>query len=203
MNGSADNTPDLAVLPVDEVAATTWMLLADGVDSAGSPFHTPIIATSSDNGPVQRTVVLRHVDPAERLVICHTDRRSGKIADLALDSRMAWLVYDRERKLQVKLHGSATVHTNDAIADACWARSAARSRTCYNTPTGPGQPVPWPPPAPPPIADEAAERDARSHFAAIACRIDVIDWVHLRGAGHRRAIVQLAGGAPQSTWVTP
>ena len=195
--------PDLSSLSLDEIPGAAWRLFAAGVDAAASPFHTPSIATIGQSGPAQRTVVLRHVDAAQRLLICHTDRRSAKARDIVEDARLCWHVYDRKLKVQVRAHGRAVLHTDDPLADACWERSARRSRTCYNTARGPGQPVSAPPPAPPGIGSDAEEAEARTHFAAIACRVRLIDWLFLCGAGHRRALIEYDGRRQSATWITP
>lgn len=203
MKRETADRPDLEALTLEEIPGCTFALLEDGVVSASSPFHTPVIATLGEYGPVQRTVVLRHVDASTRLVVCHTDRRTAKAREIVADPRMSWLVYDAQRKLQVKLHGVAAFHSDDALADACWERSAARSRSCYNTGIGPGRPAPRPPPAPSAIGADREAATARSHFAAIACRVEFIDWLRLSGAGHRRAFIEYDGEHIRSSWVTP
>lgn len=197
------STINIAELTLEEIPAFTWQVLSEGAESAVHPFHTPCIATLSKYGPVQRTVVLRYVDAPQRLLVCHTDRRASKAREIVESPRMSWHVYDRKQKLQIKLSGRAVLHTDDPLADACWERSAARARTCYNTRVGPGQPVREPPLAPVSIGSEAEEIDARSHFAAIACRVDFIDWLYLSGAGHRRALIEFAGNSTKASWVTP
>ena len=207
MNGSSETgripPVDLAELSLEEIPAYAWIALQEGVDSAVHPFHTPCIATLGQHGPVQRTVVLRYVDSPQRLLVCHTDRRSSKAREIVDSPRMSWHFYDRKQKLQIKVSGRGVLHTDDPLADACWERSAARSRTCYNTPIGPGQPVKEPPLAPVSIGSEAEEADARSHFAAIACRVDFLDWLYLSGSGHRRALFELSGNKVKASWVTP
>jgi len=196
-------TVDLADLTLEEIPGFAWAALQEGVISAAHPFHTPCVATLSKHGPVQRTVVLRFVDAPQRLLVCHTDRRSSKAREIVDSPRMSWHVYDRKQKLQIKLCGRGVLHTDDPLADACWERSAARSRTCYNTSIGPGQPVKEPPLAPVSIGSEAEEADARSHFAAIACRIDFMDWLYLSGGGHRRALFEFSNSRTKASWVTP
>ena len=198
-------TPDLDVpsATLDSIPASAWTLLQTGVDIASNPFHTPSIATISPNGPMQRTVVLRFVDPTERLLVCHTDRRAAKAREIIEQPSMSWHFYDRKLKLQLRLHGRGVLHTDDPLADACWERSAARSRVCYNTAVGPGTPVRRPPLAPGAIASDAEAEDARSNFAAIACRVDFLDWLYLSREGHRRAVFDLSQEPINASWVTP
>ncbi|MEM9208060.1 MAG: pyridoxamine 5'-phosphate oxidase family protein [Pseudomonadota bacterium] len=194
---------DVATATLESIPALAWTLLQTGVDVASSPLHTPSIATVGALGPMQRTVVLRFVDPAERLLICHTDRRAAKAREIIDKPAMSWHFYDRKLKLQLRLHGRGVLHTDDPLADACWERSAARSRVCYNTAVGPGTPVKRPPLAPGAIASEAEAADARSNFAAIACRVVFMDWLYLSREGHRRAILDLSRESATASWVTP
>jgi len=195
--------PDLASLDLPGIPVAAFRLLQTGVEVAAHPFHAPCLATAGKHGPAQRTVVLRHVDADQRLVVCHTDRRSAKAREIREDSRVGWHFYDRKAKLQIRLHGKGVLHTDDPIADACWERSAARSRSCYNTPVGPGQTVREPPLAPRSIASEAEAAEARSHFAAIACHVRFMDWLYLSGTGHRRALFEFNGSRVSARWVTP
>ena len=194
---------DFGALPLEGIAEATWELLEEGVKRTSSPFHTPIIASTGEFGPVQRTVVLRHVDRRTGSLFCHTDRRTSKIRELAADNRMSWLIYDRERKLQVKLSGAADLHLDDATADACWSRSRPNSRTCYNTTIGPGQPAEAPPPAPPSVTSDDDGQNARQNFSAIRCDVQFIDWLYLTAAGHRRAFLCREGKEWRASWVTP
>lgn len=193
----------IATLPLEDIPETMWRLLEAGAARATESFHTPSLATVGHGGPMQRTVVLRHVDAAQRLLVCHTDRRSSKAGEIQEDPRTSWHFYDRARKLQLRLGGTATLHTDDAVADICWDRCTQRSRACYNSAVGPGQWVRKPPLAPSVIRSTLEEEDARSHFAAIVCHVTFIDWLHLSGAGHRRAQFRLQGDRFAGAWVTP
>lgn len=200
-----ESTPigDYEHLSLGEVIEAVWVRLESGAARADDPFHTPSVATVGAFGPAQRTVVLRQVDPAGRRVICHTDRRSAKTREVVADPAMSWHFYDRRSKLQIRLHGQGSLHTDDSLADACWARTAKRSKACYNIAHEPGQSTTQPPQAPSPPSDDAEERHARENFAAIACRVDFIDWLYLSSAGHRRAFIEYHEQRTAVTWVTP
>lgn len=200
---TATEPRQIATLTLEQIPEAMWQLLQLGCDRASDPFHTPCLATIGHDGPTSRTVVLRHVDAAQRLLVCHTDTRSSKAGEIQQEPRTSWHFYDRERKLQLRLAGATVLHTDDALADACWARCSERSRACYNTGIGPGQRVSRPPVAPSPIGSEPEEEDARSHFAAVVCHVTSIDWLCLSGAGHRRARFRRNGGSFIGTWVTP
>lgn len=193
----------LGELELGDIPAATWNLLQQGVSSSSDPLHTCALGTGGRQRPEVRTVVLRNVDPDQRLLVCHTDRRSSKAGEIVQDGQSTWLFYDRERKLQIRMSGNTVLHTDNAFADICWEASAARSRDCYNTSLGPGQAVSVPPTAPSRIDSPMEAQDARDHFAAIACRVNVLDWLYLSGAGHRRAQFRWNGSTVSATWMTP
>ena len=191
------------LVSLDDVPTVAWQLLTNGVQRASDPFHTPSIATIGREGPLQRTVVLRHVDPEQRLVACHTDRRSSKTRDVVDDRRCSWHIYDSKRNLQLRLGGTMNLHTDDSYADECWGSVSNRGKACYNTSVGPGLTVQRPPGSPSVIASEPEETDARSNFAVISCRVDFMDWLFLTRRGHRRAQIRWIDERIDARWVTP
>ena len=199
MRDEAALIPEAALdrAPLAGIERRVWSLLQEGVSSAASPFHTPALATTSDDGPHVRTVVLRHIDPAARTISCHTDRRAGKNPQILQRNRLAWLFYDRQRSLQVRLRGDGVLHIDDDIARARWDGSAARSRMIYASPLAPGTRVDQPLPA-------AKDPDVgRENFAVLLCTIDHIDWLLLRAAGHQRAVLVWKDNAWTAGWVAP
>ena len=189
--------PDFENIALAEVHDAVWGLLAEGVAQAASPFHTPALATSSRHGTDLRTVVLRHADPASRTVSCHTDWRSPKRRHVQHDPRVAWLIYDRQRKLQVRLRGRASLHHLDDRARERWSESTTRSRVCYSAPLAPGTPVREP---------AAAGTDPESgwqRFTVLFCRLQRIDFLYLSAGRHRRAILTWEQERWDAGWVAP
>jgi pyridoxamine 5'-phosphate oxidase len=111
-----------------------WRMLVRGVADRRSPCHSPTVATIGDDGrPRLRTVILRGADPESWSVRFHTDNRSDKVKELTRDNRLSLLVYDPGAKIQIRVEGRATIHTNDAIADAAWGASRSFSQICYGS----------------------------------------------------------------------
>ena len=192
----------LMKVSLNGVEDAAWGLLAGAVRQARDPLHTASLATNDAHGPSQRTVVLRDVDRTTRTIACHSDRRSGKIAAVEQHGRSAWLFYDRERRLQLRLAGPTRVHFKDDYADTRWSASRPGSRACYNTQDGPGVALPSPPEAPSPPEDNTNAR-ARANFCVIACEVDFVDWLVLSRAGHRRAQLIWNGQSFEPRWVHP
>ena len=184
--------PYLSTEPAN-LLAHLWRQLAHAAAEGGSDFQRPALATVDDQlRPDSRIVVLREADPESRHLICYTDRRSPKIAQLRSRPFTSWTFWDPQAKVQIRAFAEATIHLDDAIADAHWARASLSSRRCYLAPNPPGEPADGPSPNLPeavrdrlPTGDEI--REGRDQFAVIACRVDRLDWLYLHHDGHRRA----------------
>lgn len=175
-----------------------WRRLADAVTSAAHPFHLGTLATvDADLCPQIRTVVLRDADEPLRRLCVHTDRRSPKFAELLARPAASMLFYDRAARVQLRLSGTVTLHTDDALADARWAASRHSSRLCYLAPLGSSTPVPAPPPAP----DAEDDAPGRANFAVLALHVSALEHLHLAHTGHQR--LRLTYPDLASTWLTP
>jgi pyridoxamine 5'-phosphate oxidase len=176
---------------------TAFALLARGVADRRSHFHTPVLGTVGRDGrPRLRTLVLRGFDAAERTLRLHTDNRTEKAADILTQPRVSLLGYDPGQRVQMRLDALATLHTDDAVADAGWAASRDFSRMAYAVEPAPGRPAAEPPPAP---LDPAA---GRPNFAVILLRFDRLEWLWLAAEGHQRALFTW-DAEPNAAWLVP
>ncbi|MDX2257842.1 MAG: pyridoxamine 5'-phosphate oxidase family protein [Hyphomicrobiaceae bacterium] len=194
----ASHTHDL-----DAALHTTWALLSRGVADRRSPFHTPSVATvDAEGAPATRTVVLRAADPAQWMLRFHTDRRSGKFADLSAVPRIALLAYDVRGKIQVRATGLAKLHTDDEVAAAAWRNSRAQSRQCYTQEQAPGAELASPAEAR--FLGGEPDENGRANFAAVVVDVHALEWLFLRASGHRRArFERTADGAITARWLAP
>ena len=124
----------------EEILDNVWEMLMHGLADARDPFHTPVFGSVGSDNCNLRTVVLRGVIPEERVLMCHTDLRSGKIRDIRQNPRVSWLFYRPQQKVQSHLAGQASIHTADELADRQWAATKLMSRRCYCGPDGSGTP---------------------------------------------------------------
>jgi hypothetical protein len=194
---------------LEDIWDNAWAMLVLGATDATDPFHTPVLGTVSPPGCSVRTVVLRRIIPAERILICHTDLRSDKVQEIQRNPRASWLFYHSRQKVQLRLTGQATLHTADELADQQWAASALTSRRTYCAVDRPGAPSNGPTsglPEPLLLTEPTwAESEAgRTNFTVIACRVDFMDWLYLRAEkGHLRAQFTWRGDELSATWVVP
>lgn len=180
-----------------ELTDLIWSLLAEGVDNASSPFHTPALAIVGDGQADVRTVVLRHADASSRQIGCHTDWRSPKRSQAAAHNRVTWMVYDRARKLQLRLRGQVTLHHKDALARERWSSSPPARRVCYASPLAPGSIVQRP-------AETSQDPDGGwDNFTVLTCSVNYMDWLFLCAGGHRRAIFRWHHTRWRGEWVAP
>lgn len=188
---------------LDGVRADIFARLARAVKDRRSALHTPVIATRGIDGHIKaRVVVLRAFDPNLSTLRFHTDTRGKKIAELAADPHIAFAFYDPQARIQIRAEGMATVHHDDAIADAAWASSQRMSRVCYGVVPAPGLSIDGPDEFTLPSDDDAIAA-GRAHFCAVLCEIACLEYLFLRHGGHRRARFTRAGNDWQGQWLAP
>lgn len=189
-----------------EVLDALWHRLERGVRERHDPFHLGVLCTLGTRGPEARTVVLRHADRGRAVLQAHTDLRAPKVAELRAEPRLTWLAFGDQ--VQIRARGRATVHHDDAIADAAWARSSPSSRRCYLADTAPSteleqlrNTLPEALQTRRPEVEETLP--GRAQFAVIRIELGEIDWLHLDSNGHRRALFRASGGRWSGRWLAP
>lgn len=188
---------DHSQLTFDEILQNIWASLREGADRGTHPFHTPVLASAFGPDPDVRTVVLQQADEQRRQLICHTDIRSPKVSGFGQNPRAAWLFYDRQAKVQLRLLGKVSIHHDDEVAAARWEKSSPSSRRCYHAAHAPGLVL---------AGDDtrAAELDEGfDNFAVISSGVFAIDWLFLQATGHLRARFEWGGGHWQGDWIAP
>lgn len=187
-----------------------WRRLERAAEDSGDSFRTLTFGTAQDGQAHQRTVVLRAADRDKRCLAFHTDRRAQKVDHIQANDRIAWHGWDPESSEQIRLRGTASVHTDDDVADAMWAAESPRSLAVYPRPTAPGTPLDAPDDGlEAAVQEEPITREdvaaGRPYFAVVRTVIDEIDWLHLHPEGHYRAQFPFepAQNRFDGTWVVP
>lgn len=187
---------------LDASFAELWRLLAEGAAQGRSGFHLPTLATRSADGPRLRTVVLREADAAAGTLRFHCDRRSDKATELAADPACALAAYDGATKIQIRIEGRASLHTDDALAEAAWVGSRAMSRVCYGADPAPGSVLAAGDAYSLPD-EETAAVSGRPHFCAVVVEARRLDFLFLDRRGHRRAGWRRGPEGWSGSWVAP
>jgi pyridoxamine 5'-phosphate oxidase len=183
-------------------------MLKRGVTHSSDPFHFPVLGTTRNDGCHLRTVILRQFILPDRILVCYSDARATKAQDIGHYSKVGWLFYHPEKKVQLRISGQANCHTNDQFADDQWAATKIKGRLDYSTTQPPGTPVDKPSSGLPDYLLEKiptlldSER-SRKNFMAISCGTDSIDWLMLGALGHRRARFDWDEKGLSATWLIP
>ena len=193
---------------LDEILDDVWAMLQRGVARFNDPFHWPVLGTGATDGCGLRTVILRQVLRPQRTLVCHTHTRAAKAQQIADCDRVGWLFYHPRKKIQLRVTGPASLHTDDDFADRQWAATRITSRLNYCALQPPGTVVAKPSSGLPDFLHTKIPtlldvQRGRSNFMAIAGRIDSIDWLHLRTLGALRARFEWDNDGLQARWLIP
>ena len=185
-----------------------WAMLERGVNSSHDPFHWPVLGTVGKNGSSLRTVILRQFILPDRILVCHTDSRAAKACEIRNSDKVSWLFYHPKKKVQLRVSGRATLHTDDQFAEVQWAHTRITSRLNYCTIESPGTPIDKPGSGLPDfllnrIPTLLESEKGRKNFMSIACRIDMMDWLILRLTGNQRARFVWDKDTLISNWIVP
>ena len=177
-------------------------LISDGVNNSKSLFHTPVLSTFINNTISTRTVVLREFNAKKRILRFHTDSRSGKIEELKENSISSIHGYDPELKVQVRLKGKTSIHVDDEISKKAWTQSREMSKMCYSIKDSPGKKISSPEPFDL-VKEEINIELGYENFAVLLFCYDSLEFLFLKGAGHRRSLFDWSSNQLKSSWLIP
>ena len=126
---------------LDDVLNSSWRILHNGVRNFRHPFYRPTLATMDGNKPEVRTVILRGFSEKDRTLICYCDARTPKVSQIRSNPNVSWLFYHPKKWIQLRLSGTASVHTNDKRAESQWKKARLTSLINYCSETTPGSPT--------------------------------------------------------------
>jgi hypothetical protein len=180
-----------------DVEAALWRELGRAVRERDHAWRFATLATVSaaPDGvrPEARTVVLRDCDRDARSLVIYTDERSAKVRQAQRRAEGVLVLWSVALGWQLRLHCTLTLHTRGLMVSSRWAKLKL-------TPAAQDYLSPLPPGAPLEAADTPRpDRDSRSHFAVLECRVQGTDWLELHPEGHRRARFDAEG----ARWLSP
>ena len=182
-----------------------WSCLESGVGTQRSPFTMVQAATLGlDGAPKVRTIVLRQVSRADRLLAFHTDARSEKVAELCRDPRIAVVANDLDALVQIRVEGVASICDDEAQRRAIWQSSRPQTLLLYRASLRPGTPIDSPEEAHiTPSPGEAPTDDGYRNFCLVHVTVTRIDWLELARGGHRRAVFDVNDDGYAGRWIAP
>ena len=177
-------------------------LISDGVENSKSMFHTPVLSSFVEKTISTRTVVLREFDSKNRTLRFHTDSRSGKIEELKENSISSVHGYDPDLKVQIRLKGKTSLHIDNEISKKAWAESREMSKMCYSVKDSPGNKISSPEPFD--LTKEEIDIElGYNNFAVLHFSYDSLEFLFLKGAGHRRSLFDWSSDQLESSWLIP
>jgi pyridoxamine 5'-phosphate oxidase len=202
----ADLTADTALT---EIYASIVDLLESSAAGNAPGWRLPVLATLTDHGCEQRTVVLRVVDRDHGALLFHTDVRSSKVDQIRKDGRVSLLFYDHERSVQLKIRGLASIHQADEFAQSLWEAGTPASLKMYCAPLSPGtQSDSFHHNMSDSLLGRLPERSeierGRINFCAIRVLVRSAEWLRLSPCGHLRANFELTEERLEAAhWMAP
>ena len=193
---------------LDGVLNEIWAMLRRGGARSDDPFHCPVLGTTGKDGCNLRIVILRRLIQPDRVLVCHTDARATKAQEIRDCSKVTWLFYHPEKRVQLRMSGQAELHADDQFADDQWAATKITSRLDYSATNTPGTPIDQPSSGLPDFLLKKTpalleSEKSRKNFMAISSKIDSIDWLMLGALGHRRARFEWDEKKLTATWLIP
>jgi hypothetical protein len=180
---------------LEEIDTDCWNKLETGAKQADAGFHFLTLGSVDEQGkPQMRTLVLRRVDRAKRMLEFHTDMRSPKWQALAANPHVTVLGYCN--KTQLRLHATIALHAADSpLAEAAWNRLSRRTQQTYAGPA-PGSDM------------ESESSDigiGKDNFGVLLLQVNVLDWCLLARENNQRAVLSYSsdGTIASSKWVNP
>lgn len=190
-----------------DILKKVWKHLDLGVLQSNHPFHIPVFGTVNGDAPEMRMVVLRRFWRRPPGLAFHAHAGSPKLEQIAQNPSVHWVFYHPEESFQARISGTASVHSDDELADEQWEATSLFSRRCYIG-KAPGAVSKKPTHGMPekiverdPTPEES--REGRANFVVVTTAIRTIDVMELDVKGHRRSFFDWRDGELQTKWLTP
>lgn len=196
-------------LTLEDIEKDCWLRLLNGSLRGKDAFHTPVVGNVKNGLANMRTVVLRQVNAQTKTLSLHTDIRSGKWDALQEDNKISWHFYDAQSRFQIRVGGSATLHTLGEVADVAWQKTNANSRKTYLTQLAPSSISAIPTSGLLQVHEQnnmplESTEIGRQNFGVITCDANWMEWLWLNHAGHRRAVFNyMPDNSFTNEWLIP
>jgi len=172
------------------------------------PWRLVMLATVDRDEPTQRMLVVRSANRDQPHIIMHTDRRSAKCDQIAINNSGSLAWYDPDERVQVVARTTMKLVTDQQAISEQWNATPASSRRAYLALSKPGQPAESPTANLPEemqdrVPTEAELEEGFANFAVIECTVSHIDILQLTRAGNLRCEYSWTNGTWLGTWITP
>jgi pyridoxamine 5'-phosphate oxidase len=194
-------TTDSHPSDLNDILKLCWQHLRQGSKDRRSGFHHPVVSTVDASGkPKSRVVILREAEASLGILRFNADIRTLKWNEISRQPAVSLTFYNEHEKTQLRIEGSATLHTADAIAKLAWDNSQRMSRIGYCALPGPGTVIAAPEHFNMPQPDDDSSAGL-ANFGTIIVHVQSIEWLYLKVRGNRRALFDLDANTAQ--WLVP
>ena len=173
-----------------QIIKSEWENINLGIQKAKHDYHSFVFSTVSKNNPDSRTVILRDFDEHQPAIWFHSDIRSKKILHLKENEKVSALFYDKSRKVQLRINGTADIEEDIEHNKRIWDSMRPESKLCYMGPYAPSQKInQFEPNTLKKSAHDLDKKDEHlglSRFCRIRIKIKKLDWLKLDYKGHQR-----------------
>jgi pyridoxamine 5'-phosphate oxidase len=190
-----------------DIEKDCWIRLLNGSVKNKDSMHFITLATFGTCAIGLRTVVLRKVNPSVKTIAFHTDSRSEKCKEIAINNSISALAYSN--KIQIRIEGKATIHISDDTTKQAWQNTQVEARKSYLTTEAPGTVKNHPTDGLPELFSSRnltfqESEVGKTNFALVSVQVGKIDWLHLDSQGHRRAVFYYKNGELiEMEWLVP
>ena len=171
--------------------------LYSAVKDAAHEYHLFTVATSSNNIPELRTVVLRDIDLYNYRISFHTDTRSPKYNQVKSNPVISALFYSTQKRTQLRLHGNATICKDKNLLNTLWSNLNKDSRECYQGEVPPSGKIP----KPKIINDTSRSMSGFENFSRISIEIYSVEILRLHHLGHKRLLCDISKDPVDFQWI--
>ena len=177
--------------------------LYNAVKDTAHDYHLFTVATSSNNIPEIRTVVLRDVNLDNYKISFHTDTRSPKYNQLVKNSSVSALFYSISKRTQIRIKGKAEASNDKKLLTSLWSKLSKDSKECYQGKISPSGIIPDTKIFNDIIDDPDVDIDNKGfeNFSRIKINISSFEILRLHHLGHKRLFCHLSKNNTTFQWI--
>lgn len=190
----------------EHIDAMAWQELDAAANDPHAGFRYLNVCTiDTELKPQARMMVLRRTDSAQRLLAFHTDIRSAKWQELAINPAATVLGFCSQSRLQLRLQGVfKRYEPASALAGQTWEGLPVWTRRSYSG-GPPGEELLFPHDQTRHAESEESGEGGQRHFGVLVFQAESLDWFRLERDNNRRARLTYSatGSLTSFSWVNP
>lgn len=190
----------------DDIDAMAWQELDAAAKDPHAAFRYLNVCTiDTELTPQARMMVLRRTDSAQRLLEFHTDIRSAKWQELAINPAATVLGFCSQSRLQLRLQGYFKQYEPEsALAKQIWEALPVWTRRSYSGGT-PGDDLAFQSSEISPSDPFDPGEEGQRHFGVMVFCAQSLDWFRLKRNDNRRARITYSetGSLASFAWINP